>query len=272
MLRPQRVSRKPPLVVGLTPCPAAGAQSCPNGERAGEFAGTGAHYGGMSDSPIGSHLSTPTELKKRIEAERRGVPFVVYRDAAGREVLVELEARRNRFTVGRRADSDVALGWDGEVSRLHAQLERVGQEWTLVDNGLSRNGSFVNGQRVGGRQRLQDGDRLCFGATLVLYRAPTQGESKSTEIRASGGGPVHISPAQRQVLIALCRPLGTSAFESPSTNRQIADELHLTVDAVKAHLRVLFERFGLQDLPQNQKRARLAATALVNGVVAPHEL
>jgi hypothetical protein len=41
---------------------------------------------------------------------------------------------------------------------------------------------------------------------------------------------------------------------------------------VKAHLRVLFEHFGLQDLPQNQKRARLAATALVNGVVAPHEL
>jgi hypothetical protein len=226
----------------------------------------------MSDSPIASHLSTPAELKQRIDAERRGTPFLVYRDAAGSQVLVELEARRDRFTVGRRADSDLALDWDGEVSRLHAQLESVGQEWTLVDDGLSRNGSFVNGQRVTGRQRLQDGDRLCFGATLVLYRAPTQGESRSTEIATSGAGPVHLSPAQRQVLVALCRPLGTSAFESPSTNKEIADELHLSVDAVKAHLRVLFERFGLQDLPQNQKRARLAATALVNGVVAPHEL
>ncbi len=226
----------------------------------------------MSDSPIGSHLSTPAELRKRIEAERRGAPFLVYRDAAGSQVLVELEARRDRFTVGRRADSDLALDWDGEVSRLHAQLERVGRQWTLVDDGLSRNGSFVNGQRITGRQRLQDGDRLCFGATLVMYRAPTQGESESTKIGTSGGGPVHLSPAQRQVLVALCRPLGMSAFESPSTNRQIADELHLSVDAVKAHLRVLFERFGLQDLPQNQKRARLAATALVNGVVAPHEL
>jgi pSer/pThr/pTyr-binding forkhead associated (FHA) protein len=226
----------------------------------------------MSGSPIGSHLSTPAELKERIEAERRGAPFLVYRDAAGGQVLVELEARRTRYTVGRRADSDLALDWDREVSRLHAQLESVGQEWMLVDDGLSRNGSFVNGQRVTGRQRLQDGDRLCFGATLVLYRAPMQGESRSTEITTSGGGPVHLSPAQRQVLVALCRPLGTSAFESPSTNRQIAEELHLSVDAVKAHLRVLFEHFGLQDLPQNQKRARLAATALVNGVVAPHEL
>jgi pSer/pThr/pTyr-binding forkhead associated (FHA) protein len=226
----------------------------------------------MSGSPIGSHLSTPAELKERIEAERRGAPFLVYRNAAGGQVLIELEARRTRYTVGRRADSDLALDWDREVSRLHAQLESVGQEWMLVDDGLSRNGSFVNGQRVTGRQRLQDCDRLCFGATLVLYRAPMQGESRSTEITTSGGGPVHLSPAQRQVLVALCRPLGTSAFESPSTNRQIAEELHLSVDAVKAHLRVLFEHFGLQDLPQNQKRARLAATALVNGVVAPHEL
>jgi hypothetical protein len=34
---------------------------------------------------------------------------------------------------------------------------------------------------------------------------------------------------------------------------------------------VIFERFGLDDLPQNEKRGRLAATALVNGVVKPHE-
>jgi hypothetical protein len=43
--------------------------------------------------------------------------------------------------------------------------------------------------------------------------------------------------------------------------------VHLSVDAVKAHLRVVFDRLGLDDLPQNQKRARLAALALVNGLV-----
>jgi hypothetical protein len=259
MLRTSGVSGKPPLVLGLTPAQV-------------RIRGNGGTLWSMSDSPIASHLSTPAELKERIEAERRGAPFLVYRDAAGGQVLVELDGDRDRFTIGRRADSDIALDWDGAVSRLHAQLERVGGQWTLVDDGLSRNGSFVNGERVRGRQRLDDGDRLCFGATLVLYRAPAEGESKSTQIGIRGGGAVHLSPAQRQVLVALCRPLGTSAFESPSTNRQIADELHLSVDAVKAHLRVLFERFGLEDLPQNQKRARLAATALVDGVVAPHEL
>jgi hypothetical protein len=257
MLRASRVSWKPPLVLGLTPAQV-------------RIGGNGGTLWRMSDSPIASHLSTPAELKERIEAERRGAPFLVYRDVDGGQVLVELEG--DRFTIGRRADSDIALDWDGAVSRLHAQLERVGAQWTLVDDGLSRNGSFVNGQRVRGRQRLHDGDRLCFGATLLLYRAPAEGESKSTQIGIRAGGSVHLSPAQRQVLVALCRPLGMSAFESPSTNKQIADELHLSVDAVKAHLRVLFERFGLEDLPQNQKRARLAATALVDGIVAPHEL
>jgi DNA-binding NarL/FixJ family response regulator len=74
------------------------------------------------------------------------------------------------------------------------------------------------------------------------------------------------------VLVALCRPLGVSAYATPATNRVIADEVHLSVDAVKSHLRVLFDRFGLGDLPQNEKRARLAALALIHGVVQRHDL
>ena len=34
---------------------------------------------------------------------------------------------------------------------------------------------------------------------------------------------------------------------------------------------MLFERFGLDALPQNSKRARLAAVALVEGIVRQHE-
>ena len=44
----------------------------------------------------------------------------------------------------------------------------------LVDEGLSRNGSFVNGERVDGRRLLDDGDELRFGQTLLRYRAPFQ--------------------------------------------------------------------------------------------------
>jgi hypothetical protein len=219
-----------------------------------------------------SRLSTASELKARIDAEKRGAPFVVYRDEDGEQALFELHGRSDCVTIGRGRDSDLALSWDGTVSRLHAQLERIGAEWTLVDDGLSRNGSFVNGDRVSGRRRLRDGDRLCFGVTPLVYRAPFQVESQSTQAGRASEIAVHLSDAQRRVLVGLCRPLAMSAFESPATNREIAGELHLSVDAVKAHLRVLFERFGLEELPQNQKRARLAARVLVDGIVAPHEL
>ena len=46
-------------------------------------------------------------------------------------------------------------------------------------------------------------------------------------------------------------------MEAPATNEAIAGEVFLSVDAVKWHLRLLFRKFEIEDLPQNQKRARL---------------
>jgi hypothetical protein len=219
----------------------------------------------------GPHASTPAELKERLEAERRGAPFLLFRDDAGRQRIVELDVDAPRVTVGRRPENDVALPWDAEVSRVHAQLEPVGREWSLIDDGISRNGSYVNGERLDRRRRLRDGDRLCFGDTAVLFRAPGDAESTSTAAVSVGHNELPLTEVERKVLVALCRPLADSAYAPPATNREIAEEVHLSVDAVKAHLRVVFERAGLADLPQNQKRARLAALALVNGLVRQHD-
>lgn len=213
-------------------------------------------------------VSTPAEVKARLDAERRGGPFLLYRDGGGAQVILFLE---EAITVGRRSERDVALPWDTEVSRLHAQIEPVGSDWIVVDDGLSRNGTYVNGDRVDGRRRLRDGDRMVFGETPVVFRAPADADAESTAAIALSRGTVHLSESQRKVLIALCRPLKDSAYASPATNKDIAAEVYLSVDAVKAHLRVLFERFGLDELPQNQKRQRLAALALVNGVVRQHD-
>ncbi len=221
-------------------------------------------------SPLDRHGSTPAELKARLAAERRGSPFLVYRDGDGEQAIFELSGES--VTVGRRPDNDMALPWDQEVSRLHAVLERVKGDWTLVDDGLSRNGSYRNGERISGRQRLRDGDRLCFGETIIAYRAPAADDAPSTLTVSGPDWAVEVTEVQRKVLTALCRPLAESAFATPATNRKIAEEAFLTVDAVKAHLRVLYNRFDLGDLPQNQKRAALAATVLLREIVRPHEL
>jgi DNA-binding NarL/FixJ family response regulator len=52
----------------------------------------------------------------------------------------------------------------------------------------------------------------------------------------------------------------------------IAEELVLSVDAVKTHLRALFARFAVEDLPQNAKRARLVELAFQAGIVSRQDL
>jgi len=84
----------------------------------------------------------------------------------------------------------------------------------------------------------------------------------------------HVSDAQRRVLVALCRPFRDTAerFTTPATNQDIADELVLSLDAVKSHMRALFARFGVEDLPPNEKRTRLVERALAGGVVRSEDL
>jgi pSer/pThr/pTyr-binding forkhead associated (FHA) protein len=216
-------------------------------------------------------VSAP-ELKAQIEAERRGRPFLVFRDGEGEQVILPVEANAELW-VGRGGSAAVRLGWDEEVSALHAQIEVVGDECTLVDDGLSRNGSFVNEERVHGRRHLRDGDSLRFGRTIVIYRRPGEGAPEATVAAGEVPAAATVSPAQRKVLLALCRPYKDGeAFATPATNQQIGEELHLSVDAVKTHMRALFEKLGVGDLPQNRKRVALAERALHSGIVSRREL
>jgi pSer/pThr/pTyr-binding forkhead associated (FHA) protein len=218
-------------------------------------------------------MSSVADLKARIDAERTGQPFLIYRDGAGRQQLFALDAERTQLSVGRRDASDLALGWDEEVSRLHARLERVEQDWTVVDDGLSRNGTYFNGERLSGRRRLSDGDSLRFGATTVTFRSPQLEDQGHTKVASDSPTAVDLSTTQRKVLTSLCRPYKDGgSFASPATNQQIADELFLSVDAVKTHLRVLFAKFGIEALPQNQKRMRLVERAFYSGVISERDL
>lgn len=227
----------------------------------------------MSGPAPGPRAATAQELKAQIDAERSGRPFLAYRDRDGEQRLAVLDPDVRRLWVGRSGSADLRFEWDEEVSALHAQIEVVRDECTLVDDGLSRNGSFVNEERVSGRRLLRDQDVLRFGSSQVLYRAAASTGAESTVVAGELAGAATVSPAQRRVLIALCRPFKHQAQSAtPATNPQIAADLHLSVAAVKTHLHALFRAFEIDDLPQQDKRRRLVALAFSTGLVSDRDL
>jgi len=217
--------------------------------------------------------TSAAELKAQIEAERGGRPFLVLRDGEGEQRIIVIDEGTAELWVGRGEAAGLRIDWDEEVSALHAQIEVVAGECTLLDDGLSRNGSFVGSERVHGRKHLRDGDTLRFGRTHVLFRRPGESAPEATVVAGEIPAVATISPGQRRVLLALCRPFKDgAAFATPPTNQAIAAELHLSVDAVKTHMRALFEKLELEDLPQNRKRLALVERALQSGVVSPRDL
>lgn len=120
--------------------------------------------------------SDSTELQSAVRA---GNPFLVYKDHRGWQRIFTLPEGVERLSIGRSLYAKLVLSWDPEVSSMHAQLERMADDWVLIDDGLSRNGSFVNGERVGGRRRLIDGDELRLGNTTLSFHAPRQPGQKT---------------------------------------------------------------------------------------------
>jgi hypothetical protein len=212
---------------------------------------------------------SPTELQTLIGAERRGDPFVFLRDPDGAMQIITL--RVDRLVIGRAPGSELEIAWDPRVSGVHAYLERRGVRWVIEDDGLSRNGTFINGDRLTGQRILRDGDVIAVGNTLLGFRDPEPARVQATVSVETAPAP-EVSDAQRRVLVALCRPMAGDHPAAPATNDQIASELVLSLSAVKGHLRVLFARFGLDEAPQNQKRLLLAERALATSTVRAADL
>ena len=221
--------------------------------------------------PLARHSLSASELKELLATERAGEAFLAFRDEKGQLRFFAVSGQDATSTVGRRAEMDLSLTWDSEVSGLHAQLQHLGQEWTIVDDGLSTNGTYVNGKRISGRQRLKNGDRIRVGRTVLAYGA-AQATLVQETVSAGDRPALQLTDTQRRVLIALCRPYRDGNFATPATNQEIAAEVFLSVDAVKMHLRTLFGKFELGELPQNQKRATLAERALQFGVISQRDL
>jgi hypothetical protein len=215
---------------------------------------------------------TEEELAARKAAEELGERFLIYRDGEGRQVIHTLAGDRPAVTIGRRAEADVAIPWDPELSRLHASLELQAGEWTISDDGLSQNGTWVNGLRLVGRRRLSDGDLVRAGRTLIAYCDPVPIGAGPTLVPGELSATRRFSEQQQRVLQALCRPLFADGEGiNPATDEEVAAATGIPVDAVAAELDHLGRALGLDDMPHPDQRAEIALLALRSGLVSADE-
>src|SRR3954463_1985967 len=188
----------------------------------------------MHDWPA-RHASTASELQARLAAGGGAPPFLELRDGDGVQRLMPLP--EEGLTIGRTPASGLALIWDAQVSRSHASIEQIDGVWTVLDDGRSTNGTFVNEERVQGRRPLRHLDVLRTGATRVRFHDPANAHDKLTEVAGDADAPP-LTAAQRRVLVALC-----ARTDGPASNEEISAELHLSIDTVKSHMRALFDAF-----------------------------
>ena len=224
------------------------------------------------ESPLTLGQPTQEELEARRAAERIGDPFLVYRDDEGRQHIFSLAERTQSITLGRRDEADISVPWDPEMSRLHAELELRAGEWTVSDDGLSQNGTWVNGLRLSGRRRLVDGDLLRVGRTVFAFCAPGPSGVGPTLVPGELSATPRFSDQQQRILRALCKPLFTDGEGiNPLSDEAVADATGIPLEAVVLELDHLGRALGLEDMPHSDQRAEIALLAMRSGLVSADE-
>ncbi len=91
------------------------------------------------------------------------------------------------LTIGREVDNDIVID-NAEVSRHHARIYWQDNQWVIQDLG-SRNGTFVNGQRITGPIYFQPGAQVGLGPDVVVGLsggAPAPARSKKPAPKKKG--------------------------------------------------------------------------------------
>lgn len=176
---------------------------------------------------------------------------------SGRE-LITLSGER--VTIGKASTNLVSLEHDSTVSRLHAVLENHGSAWSVRDVG-SRNGTYLNGEKISAERVLRSGDELQVGNSRLVFWERKQADPDETVSQESGRFPPRLTRREHEVLVVLCRPLlSADPFPEPASVRQMARELFVTEAAIKQHLQNMYDKFAIP--AEGDRRVRLANEAI----------
>jgi diguanylate cyclase (GGDEF)-like protein len=118
---------------------------------------------GVDDFDEDSTVQVDEEVARRVARGRGRAALVVI---TGTSVGKIHKLFTKLTTIGRSNLANVQLDEEG-VSRRHAQIVQEGDRVLLRDLG-SKNGTFVNGERVSERA-LQEGDKIVLGAAVIRF-------------------------------------------------------------------------------------------------------
>jgi len=172
-------------------------------------------------------------------------------------------------TVGKASTNMVSLNHDSTVSRLHAVLENLGFAWSVRDVG-SRNGTYLNGEKISAERVLRSGDELRVGKSRLIFWEVQEGDETTGGEETISAAPAQLPPPltrrELEVLVVLCRPLvSDDPFPAAASVRRMAQELFVTEAAIKQHLQNLYDKFAIPT--EGERRVRLANEALRRGAV-----
>src|SRR5689334_22936516 len=99
-------------------------------------------------------------------ASQQGVRELLIHTPDGKTRSLQLD--RDRFSLGRSSSNELCYADDAGLSRQHLVLERKGEDWVLRDLG-SKNGTFVNGNRIAEPLTLGPNDRVTAGHLILEF-------------------------------------------------------------------------------------------------------
>lgn len=149
--------------------------------------------------------------------------------------------RKTYIGLGRHPLSDVRFDAerDLDVSSRHAAIVRKGDAFVIQDLG-SRNGTFVNGQRINADTPLNHGDVIGFGANgpaLEFHALAAEGDAVLATTAAEGMAVRASSPRQ---VVRASSPSGPGAPPRSSTAVRIAVEVRRQTAQLRRTTKVLF--------------------------------
>jgi hypothetical protein len=114
---------------------------------------------GLPTSPTVAVDGESSERKAEAVAETPATPCL--RILTGRDAGTSCQLVSAKYVLGRHPDCNLAID-SGAASRYHAQIVADGESWLLEDL-RSRNGTFLNDERISDKHTLTGGDRIRIG-------------------------------------------------------------------------------------------------------------